>query len=202
MRIRRAGNTFGFNTRINGFGKRGILHKSARLAGVVIQPLPLAGYLDEADQVIIQDEHVEVLDLDDRPDLVVIQVYITSAKRAYQLAGQVQQLAAENVKRVVRRVRVDWSKEDAQHPYLIRDTDHFKAVVAGPVVAQTMFGDEHPEPVTRLGATARVAIPCDQAITTIELDVGTPRTDIHEDNEKRLDAVLPSLLAIPQMIRS
>lgn len=46
----------------------------------------LAGYLDEDDQVTIQDEHVEVLDLDDDPDLVVIQVYITSAYRAYELA--------------------------------------------------------------------------------------------------------------------
>ena len=43
-----------------------------------------------------------------------------------KVAGQVQQLAAENVKRVVRRVRVDWSKEDAQHPYLIRDTQEVK----------------------------------------------------------------------------
>ena len=33
--------------------------------------------------VEIQDEHVERLDLDDTPDLVVIQVYITSAHRAY-----------------------------------------------------------------------------------------------------------------------
>ncbi len=46
----------------------------------------LAGYLDEADQVTIQDEHVEKLNLDDEPDLVVIQVYITSAYRAYELA--------------------------------------------------------------------------------------------------------------------
>ncbi len=46
----------------------------------------LAGYLDESDQVEIQDEHVETLDIDDWPDLVVIQVYITSAYRAYQLA--------------------------------------------------------------------------------------------------------------------
>jgi radical SAM superfamily enzyme YgiQ (UPF0313 family) len=46
----------------------------------------LAGYLDETDQVTLQDEHVETLALDDRPDLVVIQVYITSAYRAYQLA--------------------------------------------------------------------------------------------------------------------
>ncbi|HSB89116.1 MAG TPA: radical SAM protein [Anaerolineales bacterium] len=46
----------------------------------------LAGYLDDGDDVRIQDEHVEVLDLEDTPDLVVIQVYITSAYRAYQIA--------------------------------------------------------------------------------------------------------------------
>ena len=46
----------------------------------------LAGYLGEGDEVIIQDEHVERLNLDDMPDLVVIQVYITSARRAYALA--------------------------------------------------------------------------------------------------------------------
>jgi radical SAM superfamily enzyme YgiQ (UPF0313 family) len=46
----------------------------------------LAGYLPEADEVTLQDEHVERLDLDDEPDLVVIQAYITSARRAYELA--------------------------------------------------------------------------------------------------------------------
>ena len=46
----------------------------------------LAGYLDDSDDVSIQDEHVEPLELDDTPDLVVIQVYITSAYRAYTLA--------------------------------------------------------------------------------------------------------------------
>jgi radical SAM superfamily enzyme YgiQ (UPF0313 family) len=46
----------------------------------------LAGYLRDDDEVTIQDEHVERLDLDDRPDLVVIQVYITSARRAYRIA--------------------------------------------------------------------------------------------------------------------
>jgi radical SAM superfamily enzyme YgiQ (UPF0313 family) len=45
----------------------------------------LAGYLED-DEVVIQDEHVETLDLNDEPDLVVIQVYITSAYRAYQIA--------------------------------------------------------------------------------------------------------------------
>jgi radical SAM superfamily enzyme YgiQ (UPF0313 family) len=46
----------------------------------------LAGYLDDDVDVEIQDEHVEALDLTDTPDLVVIQVYITSAFRAYRLA--------------------------------------------------------------------------------------------------------------------
>src|SRR5437588_9751984 len=46
----------------------------------------LAGYLHADDQVTLQDEHVEKLDLNDDPDLVVIQVYITSAYRAYELA--------------------------------------------------------------------------------------------------------------------
>jgi radical SAM superfamily enzyme YgiQ (UPF0313 family) len=46
----------------------------------------LAAYLDADDEVTIQDEHVETLDLNDEPDLVVIQVYITSAYRAYQIA--------------------------------------------------------------------------------------------------------------------
>src|SRR5437588_7888610 len=46
----------------------------------------LAGYFQEDDQVTLQDEHVEKLDLNDDPELVVIQVYITSAYRAYELA--------------------------------------------------------------------------------------------------------------------
>src|SRR5256885_768584 len=46
----------------------------------------LAAYLDDGDEVTIQDEHVERLRFDDIPDLVVIQVYITSARRAYEIA--------------------------------------------------------------------------------------------------------------------
>src|SRR5437867_3447395 len=46
----------------------------------------LAGYLDPDDVATLQDEHVETLDLDDEPTLVVIQVYITSAYRAYAIA--------------------------------------------------------------------------------------------------------------------
>ena len=46
----------------------------------------LAAYLDPGVEATLQDEHVEPLDLDDRPDLVVIQVYITNAYRAYRIA--------------------------------------------------------------------------------------------------------------------
>ena len=46
----------------------------------------LAGHLDPDDEVDLQDEHVEELDLDDDPDLVVIEAYITSARRAYRYA--------------------------------------------------------------------------------------------------------------------
>lgn len=46
----------------------------------------LAAYLAETDEVDLQDEHVESLNLEDAPDVVVIQVYITSAHRAYEIA--------------------------------------------------------------------------------------------------------------------
>ena len=51
----------------------------------------LAAFFSEDDEVVIQDEHVETLDLDDEPDLVAIQVYITSAYRAYELADRYRQ---------------------------------------------------------------------------------------------------------------
>ncbi len=46
----------------------------------------LAGYLPDRAEVTIEDEHVQRVDLDDDPDLVVIQAYITSARRTYELA--------------------------------------------------------------------------------------------------------------------
>jgi len=48
----------------------------------------LAGYLDPDDEVEICDEHVEDMTLDDGPDLVVIEAYITSAARAYDIASR------------------------------------------------------------------------------------------------------------------
>src|SRR6195256_379760 len=46
----------------------------------------IAAYLHDNDEAVIVDEHVEALTLDDAPDLVVIQVYITNAYRAYRIA--------------------------------------------------------------------------------------------------------------------
>src|SRR5689334_15870242 len=46
----------------------------------------LAAYLNPDDVAVIEDEHVQPLTFRDLPDLVVIQVYITNARRAYQLA--------------------------------------------------------------------------------------------------------------------
>jgi radical SAM superfamily enzyme YgiQ (UPF0313 family) len=46
----------------------------------------LAAYLSPDDEVDLQDQHVEVVNLNDEPDLVIIQVYITNAYRAYAMA--------------------------------------------------------------------------------------------------------------------
>jgi radical SAM superfamily enzyme YgiQ (UPF0313 family) len=57
----------------------------------------LAAYLGPEDEVTLQDEHVETLDLHDEPDLVVIQVYITSAFRAYRIADHYRRKGARVV---------------------------------------------------------------------------------------------------------
>src|SRR5687767_15078544 len=54
----------------------------------------LAAYLGNDSDVEIQDEHVESLDLNDSPDLVLIQVYITSARRAYDIADHYRERRA------------------------------------------------------------------------------------------------------------
>ena len=48
----------------------------------------LAAYFSENDDVEIQDQHIEKLKLDDTPDLVCIQVYVTNAYRAYKIADE------------------------------------------------------------------------------------------------------------------
>src|SRR5579871_4721090 len=46
----------------------------------------LAAYLSPEDRALITDEHVERIRLDDSPNMVVIQVYITSARRSYEIS--------------------------------------------------------------------------------------------------------------------
>lgn len=51
----------------------------------------LASFFSENDEIDLQDQHVEKLKLDDMPDLVLIEVYITNAYRAYQIADHYRQ---------------------------------------------------------------------------------------------------------------
>ena len=51
----------------------------------------LAAYLSQDDEIDLQDQHVEKLRLDDEPDLVIIQVYITNAYRAYKIGDHYRQ---------------------------------------------------------------------------------------------------------------
>ncbi len=54
----------------------------------------LAGYLSSEDQITLEDEHVQQINLEDSPDLVAIEVYITSANRAYALADYYREKGA------------------------------------------------------------------------------------------------------------
>jgi len=54
----------------------------------------LAAYLAADDEVTLTDEHVEELDTDDDPELVVIQAYVTSARRAYRIADHYRRRGA------------------------------------------------------------------------------------------------------------
>ena len=51
----------------------------------------LAAYLSDDDEIELIDQHVERLNIDDEPDLVVIQVYITNAYRSYEIADSYRQ---------------------------------------------------------------------------------------------------------------
>src|SRR5947208_7802282 len=75
----------------------------------------LAAYLRDDDHVEIQDEHVERLDLDGTPDLVVIQVYITSAYSAYLIADHYRAQGARVVLsgHDLRSLRVDTPRHAA-----------------------------------------------------------------------------------------
>ena len=50
-------------------------------------------------------------------------VYCHASKKT---ATEIQELASDNIKRVIARGDVDWSRESSQDPYLIRDTQEVK----------------------------------------------------------------------------
>jgi len=54
----------------------------------------LAAYCAPGDDIDLQDEHVEEINIDDNPELVIIQVYITNAYRAYALADHYRKKGA------------------------------------------------------------------------------------------------------------
>jgi radical SAM superfamily enzyme YgiQ (UPF0313 family) len=54
----------------------------------------LAAYLSWDDEIDLQDQHIEQLNLHDKPDLVIIQVYITNAYRAYKIADHYRKKGA------------------------------------------------------------------------------------------------------------
>ena len=51
---------------------------------------------------------------------------IVFCDEAAATAREVQELASDNIKRVVARGGIDWNSENSQHPYLIRDTQEVK----------------------------------------------------------------------------
>ncbi len=57
----------------------------------------LAGYFSEEDEVELVDQHIEELSMEDTPDLVCIQVYITNAYRAYAIADTYRERGAHVV---------------------------------------------------------------------------------------------------------
>jgi radical SAM superfamily enzyme YgiQ (UPF0313 family) len=57
----------------------------------------LAGHFLPDDEIELVDEHVEDISFDDNPELVVIQAYITSANRAYQIADHYRKQGAHVV---------------------------------------------------------------------------------------------------------
>ncbi|MBO9683725.1 MAG: cobalamin-dependent protein, partial [Flavisolibacter sp.] len=54
----------------------------------------LAAYCSPGDEIDLQDEHVEELNINDAPELVIIQVYITNAFRSYALADHYRKMGS------------------------------------------------------------------------------------------------------------
>ena len=85
-----------------------VLHASDVPAGVVNI---LTGYRDELTGQFASHMDVNAV------------VYCDGGRK---LARSVQEAAADNIKRVIARTNTNWDSDNAQHPYLIRDTQEVK----------------------------------------------------------------------------
>ena len=85
-----------------------VLHASDVPGGVLNI---LTGYRDELTEQFASHMDVNAV------------VYCDAGRKT---AKAVQELAADNIKRVVSRAGVDWQQQSAQHPYLIRETQEVK----------------------------------------------------------------------------
>ena len=85
-----------------------VLHASDVPGGVVNI---LTGYRDELTEHFASHMDVNAI------------VYCDGGKKT---ARTVQELAADNIKRVVSRAGIDWRQHSSQHPYLIRETQEVK----------------------------------------------------------------------------
>jgi radical SAM superfamily enzyme YgiQ (UPF0313 family) len=113
----------------------------------------LAAFLDPGDEARIQDEHVQDLDLDGAPDLVAIEVYVTSARRAYAIADRYR---ARGAFVVLGGLHVTALPEEA--------AAHADAIVLGPAEEAwprflADFRAGRPERVYRSGARTLAGIP-------------------------------------------
>ena len=111
----------------------------------------LAAFLGPDDEAELVDDHVEELHIDDRPDLVVIEVYITSAYRAYALADHYR---AKGCFVILGGLHVSTLPDEA--------ADHADAVFVGPgeqTFPQFLDDFRAKRPKTRYVSTAGRSVP-------------------------------------------
>ena len=131
---------------------------------------PWPAFLEPDDEVRIQDEHVDDLDLDDDPDLVVIEVYVTSARRAYAIADRYRRRGART-----------WSSAGCTSPSLPDEAArHADTIVLGPAEEAwprflADFRAGRPQPVYRSrDAHARRAPPPCAATSSAAISTSCP----------------------------
>ncbi len=113
----------------------------------------LAAFLAEDDSAEIVDQHVQTLELNDSPDLVTIQVYITNASRAYHIADHYRR---QGVYVILGGLHVTSLPEEA--------AQHADTIVLGPAEESFLrfledFRCGEPQPVYRSSVRTLVGLP-------------------------------------------